>query len=207
MKQFFLFIFLSCIIIIGCTKSAKTDNVQATQLIPFSVNNYWVYTTEDYDTSGNLIPFSPSKPILQDTLIYSDTVINDTTWYTNLPGDSLGLMSTTNAVYGNFLSENTSHIYLKSTDEDSETIYQNFTDWQYGKLVAFNKIYNKNGYDVIKNVDTLVDRNSVYEYDEYYVKPGLGIVEIDYYWVNYHTDGSTSFSLRRKKTLKSYSVH
>lgn len=116
-------------------------------------------------------------------------------------------MSTANTVYGYGLVDNSSGIFLESTDKDSEVIYQNVSEWQYGKLVAFNKIYNKNGYDVIKNVDTMIYRNSPFEYDEYYIKPGIGIVEIDYYWVNYHADGTTSFSLRRKQTLKSYSLH
>lgn len=206
MKQLFSFFLLSSIMV-SCTKNAQTDNIETAQLIPLAVGNQWVYAIEEYDTSGNLIPFSESEPILQDTLKFSDTVINDTTWYTNLPADSLALMSTANAVYGHRLVDNATNLFLKSTDKDSETIYQDISEKQYGKLVAFNKTYSKNGYDVIKNVDTSIYNNSPFAYDEYYIKPGLGIIEIDSYWANYHADGSESFSFRRKQTLTSYSVH
>ena len=141
-------------------------------------------------------------------IVLNDTIINDTTWYTNFPGDSSTLISTANTVFSyDIVSNSGTNVVYKSTDEDSETIYQNVSAAQYGKLVAFNKTYNKNGYDVIKNVDSSFYNNSLEGYAEYYIKPGLGVVESDYYWPNYHTDGTISFYLARKEILQSYILH
>ena len=205
MKKLSLLFLLLCIILASCTKTGKSSNSDTSQLIPLLVGNEWDYVTEFYDTLGNLYSTEnwPNGPV-------SDTIINDTIWYTQLPYDSIAIMSTANEIYSyNLVDSVPDGVYLKRTEKDSEIIYHSISSVRYEKLVSFNKVYNKNGYDdVIKNVDSGFYNGSLYNYTEYYIKPGLGIVETDYYWPNFHhADNTVSFYLGSKQILKSYILH
>ena len=86
-----------------------------------------------------------------------------------------------------------------TTTLNSETLLDSFIDLHTREqLVAFNNPQHVNGYDeVIKNVDSFTNDVSKlpYFYNDIYIKPGLGIVQINIYQSKNSFSGGTPFQM------------
>lgn len=203
MKKYFAFLVIS-IGFITCTKSSTT--IKIVELIPLQVGNQWHYDDISFNYDGDTLGISEAIMQVSDSL-----QIHNETWFEGVFKHEGFYRSTTDRVYFQLYSTDPQYfIQFGKTSLPSETLVDSVYDLHTREqLVAFSELQHINGYDgVIKNVDSFTyDIFTLpYFYNDIFIKPGLGIVQVDLYESENGISGGAPFHLTTQLILKSYTL-
>jgi hypothetical protein len=207
MKIFFLAGAL--LFFIGCSKSSNNSTPPAATngLMPLAVDNYWLYSKVDFDSASGL----PKDTVSDGIYIIADVSVNGTTYYqqnqatiTNIDGPSFFLNLDSNTLEK--IDSGVEYTFFKRITTDSSLVDSwpdTVTTRCQGKnlLIAFPGTYTIDGYSCLRNEVQVTDcTGATFEEWDYYLKPGLGLIQIQLYKVT----GAGGWWLAFSEDLTSY---
>jgi len=200
-------IFAGAILLTACTKNAPATlpSGNSSMLIPLNAGNLWNYADTNIDEDGTR-SFTESETMQ----IFQHVNINNETWFFTNFFNSSGVFtrSVENEFYFRQSATSDSFLFFARTS-GSSVVYRDTINasGDKEKYISYSNAYNMNGFDnLIKNVINQYaqsDTTKIRSYMEWYIKPGIGIVEIDSY-SSKNVNGGEPFYLQRKATLTSY---
>ncbi len=205
--KFFLPAFILFFLVTACSKDNKaiTPDTGTVKLIPGETGNTWNYDLEQFDTNGVLITKSYYSVIVSEQVESFGEI-----WFIDNYFDSGLHRSTENRLY--YKMNATVGAYwaqLGSTKQSSEIILDTIFGSSKEQVIAYGATQTINGYQAIKNLNKIyfdAASDKVNQYSEYYITPGLGIVQIDQY-LSKSIEGGEPYYLVQRHKLNNYILH